>query len=450
MPRRNIVALLLISLVSLVCYRSVQSSRAGRVLSDAIERIEQRYLEPIDEEALFEGAMQGMVSQLDDYSAYIPPVNLQEFNESLEQQFGGVGMEVGLDPKTNQLTVMSPLVGSPAYEAGIRPGDKILRIDGKSTQGMSLKDSVALMHGDPGEPVTITIQHEGEDEPVELTIIRAIIQVDTVLGDTRNADGSWNFFLEGNDKIGYLRINTFAENTAGELREALEWLVEHDMQALILDLRDDPGGLLNAAVDVCDTFIESGVIVSTRGRDGHIIRAEEATPGDTFTDFPMAVLVNHMSASASEIVAACLQDHKRAIIVGQRTWGKGTVQEVVELDDNRGALKLTTASYWRPSEKNIHRRKNAKEEDDWGVSPDKGFELKLDEEEESKLRIARLKRDIYRRTDGDSEKPPEPFVDPQLNLAVEYLEKVLAEGHDDGGGEQKSEVGDQKLESARE
>ena len=177
--------------------------------------------------------------------------------------------------------------------------------------------------GSPVSRVTITIQHKGEEEPVELTIIRAIIQVDTVLGDTRNVDGSWNFFLEGNDKIGYLRINTFAENTAGELREALEWLVEHDMQALILDLRDDPGGLLNAAVDVCDMFIESGVIVSTRGRDGHIIRAEEATPGDTFTDFPMAVLVNHMSASASEIVAACLQDHKRAIIVGQRTWGKG-------------------------------------------------------------------------------------------------------------------------------
>ncbi len=429
MPRRNLFTLLAVSVVSLICYRSAQNNRYGRILADAMDRVERRYLENVSQEELFEGAMEGMIDRLDDpYSTFISPKNLQEFHETLDRQFGGVGMEVGVDPKTGQLTVMSPLVGTPAYEAGIRAGDRILRINQISTQGLSLRDAVKYMRGKPGTTIVLSIRHEGEQQPQQIKIVRAIIQVDTVLGDTREADGSWNFFLEGHVSIGYLRINTFAENTAEELREALDRLIAHGMKGLILDLRDDPGGLLGAAVEVCDLFIDSGVIVTTRGRDRRIIREELAHRKGTYPDFPMAVLINRYSASASEIVAACLQDHGRAVVIGQRTWGKGTIQEVISLEGDQGALKLTTASYWRPSEKNIHRGKNAGEDDHWGVTPDEGYEVIVEGDELTQLRLRRLRRDVYK--PADNGEPPDAdqadlAIDPQLAAAVEYIEKAV-------------------------
>ncbi|MCX6633760.1 MAG: S41 family peptidase, partial [Acidobacteria bacterium] len=330
MPRRNLLWLIAITLISLLCYQRVQRNPYGRVLGDAISKIEQRHLEPIQPLDLFEGAMDGMFGQLDDYSAYIRPADLQEFHESIDQQFSGVGMEVGVDPKTRQLTVLSPLVGSPAYLAGILAGDLLLRIDGLATQGMPLKDAKGLLRGEPGSAVTLTIRHEGQQKPIEVKITRAVIQVDTVVGDTRNADGSWNFFLEGHDRIGYVRIiNSFVDKTVSDLQQALEWLQEREMRGLVLDLRDDPGGLLSSAVDVCDLFIDSGVIVTTRRRDGRISESYEASGNGPFADFPVAVLVNNHTASAAEIVAACLQDHRRAVVAGQRSFGKGTVQEVM-------------------------------------------------------------------------------------------------------------------------
>jgi len=431
MPRRNLFLLIVVAVVSLICYQKVSTNRYGRIVAEAMDQVQRRYLEPIEPYELFEGAMQGMVERLDDpYSDFISPRNLPEFQEILDQEFGGVGMEVALDPKTKQLTVMSPLVGTPAYEAGVRAGDKILQIDDQSTQGMSLRDAVALMRGKPGQPVALSILHDGEKQPVELTIVRAIIKVDTVLGDTRNADGSWNYFLEGYDegpcRIGYLRISTFADNTVEEMREALDWLVAHGVHGLILDLRDNPGGLLTAATDVCDIFIDSGVIVTTRGRDEQIRRTIEAREPETCGDLPLAVLVNHLSASASEIVAACLQDYGRAKIIGQRTWGKGTVQEIINLEGGQGAVKLTTSSYWRPSGKNIHRAKDAGEDDAWGVTPDEGYRVVVEGDELTRLRLWRRARD----------KPPaglspdeaaEPFVDPQLAKAIEYIEKALSQ-----------------------
>jgi len=433
MPRRNIALLVAIVLFSLICYQKARNdSRYGRILADAMSQIEDRYLEEIDEDELFEGAMEGMIGRLDDYSAFITPSKLQEFNETLDAEFGGVGMEVRLDPKTRELTVTCPLVGTPAYEAGIRAGDKILRIDDHSTQGMGLKDAVALMRGKPGTPVSLSVLHQGDKEPVEISIMRAIIHVDTVLGDTRRADGSWNRFLEGGERIGYLRVNTFAKETADELRTALSWLVEHDMQGLILDLRNDPGGLLTAATEVCDMFIDSGVIVTTRRRDKSITEKYTATKAGTLGDFPMAVLVNQYSASASEIVAACLQDHGRAVVVGQRTWGKGTVQEVIDLGRKQGVLKLTTASYWRPSEKNIHRTSDAEEDDDWGVRPDKGYEVIVEDEDLQRLFDWRMKRDRFI-PGSNGETPAEeqngPFDDdPQLARAVEYIRKAVGGG----------------------
>ncbi len=428
MPRRNLVVLVAVGIISLMCYQKVYKNQYGRIFVEVMKKIDQRSLEPVGQEELFLGAMEGMVGRLDDpYSSFLSPRKKKEFYEDLDRQFGGVGMHVGYDKETNQLAVMSPLVGSPAYKAGVRAGDKILRIDGKSTQGLSLNDAVGDMRGEPGEPVVLSLLHRGEDQPVDIEIIRAIIELDTVLGDTRGPDGSWNFFLEGHDRIGYLRINGFADKTLKETDRALQWLIEHDVQGLILDLRDNPGGLLTAATKMCNRFIDSGTIVTTRRRDGQIKSYFEASDDDTVGRFPMAVLVNQSSASASEIVAACLQDHGRAVIVGQRTWGKGTVQEVIELPDDKGILKLTTASYWRPSEKNIHRKKDAKDEDDWGVTPNDGYKVVVENDELVRLWKWRFQRDAFQPNGNgdDDENEKEPFVDRQLAKAVEYVEQAI-------------------------
>lgn len=434
MPRRNLLVLVLATLLALLCYQRVQKNPYGRVMANAITRIESRALEPVGALKLFEGAMDGMLGKLDDYSAYISPADLNAFHETIDQEFGGVGMEVALDPQTKQIMVLSPLVGSPAYKAGIRAGDKILRIDRDSTQGMSLKDAVGLLRGKPGDPVTLTVQHEGEVKPVEVKIVRDRIQVDTVLGDTRNADGSWNFFLEGHDRIGYIRIGSFTDKTLGEMRRALAWLQEHRMRGLVLDLRDDPGGYLDAAVEICDLLIPSGVIVTTRRRDGQISRTYKASGKGVFTDFPIAVLVNQQTASAAEILAACLQDHHRAVVVGQRSYGKGTIQEVMDLEQGCGAMKITTASYWRPSGKNIHRPHDAGEKADWGVSPDEGYKVMPTGDEQTRWRVWRAHRDAVPSAaknsfveNGKKKNGDEPFIDRPLAKGVEYVEKEAVE-----------------------
>ena len=202
MPRRNLFLLILVSAVSLICYQKVQTNHYGWILADAMDQIVGRSLKEIGQDELFEGAMKGMINELEDpYSGFISSKDLKEFNETLDQQFGGVGMEVSLTPNTDQLTVVNPVVGrpAPAYEAGIRAGDTIRRIDGQSTQGMSLEDAVGYMRGEPDGPVTLTVLHPGEPQPVEIEIVRKIIQVDTVLGDAREPDLSWNFFLAGHD-----------------------------------------------------------------------------------------------------------------------------------------------------------------------------------------------------------------------------------------------------------
>jgi carboxyl-terminal processing protease len=426
MPRRNLIILLALGVFALICYQKHEASQYAQTLSESLDVIHRLALEKVASQDLFEGAMQGMVERIDQYSAYIPPKALRDFNEAIEQQFGGVGMEFGIDPETRQMTVISPIVGTPAYEAGVRSGDRILRIGPESTQGMSLNDAVSLMRGKPGEPVSLTVLHPGEDKPVDIQLVRALIKIDTVLGDTRNPDLSWNYFLAGSDRIGYVRVVSFGEKTGEDLKKVLQRLTDHGMKGLILDLRDNPGGLLAAAQEVCDLFIESGVIVTTRGREGNILETTNATGQGPFTGFPMVVLVNQFSASASEIVAACLQDHNRAAIVGERTWGKGTVQKIIDLDETRGALRLTTASYWRPSNKNIHRGRDAGENDDWGVRPDPGCHVSIERDEFARLHLWRMHRDAPKpAADRPETKADKDFVDRQLAKAVECLKERM-------------------------
>jgi len=406
-------------------------SRYGRVMVFAMEQVKWRSLQEVAEQKLFEGAVQGMLGQLDPYSAYISPGEVPKFREQIDQEFGGVGLQILLDPKTDQLMVASPLVDSPAYRAGIRAGDRILRIGGKSTQGLSLEDAQERMRGKPKTPVVLTVVHPGEDKPTDIEIIREIIHVPSVLGDTRNDDGSWNYFLAGHDRLAYLHIHTFGADSAKELEKILDDLVGQGMRGLVLDLRNNPGGTLDAAIRTCDLFVSSGVIVTTRGRDGRIRRGEYASGNARFTDFPIAILVNRSTASASEIVAACLQDYGRAIIVGERTYGKGTIQEIIPLGEDLGEIKLTTTSYWRPSGTNIHRDRKATDADAWGVLPNPGYEVPVEGEELDKLARWRYRRTLSKTTSAELPEPDDSlkgYFDPQLARAIQCLEQQARAG----------------------
>lgn len=423
MPTRNLIVIVMTALVSVACYSKASKNRYADTITEAMRIISTQYVDEVDNRQLFSDAMTGMAEGLDQYSSYLGPERFKEMEETLDQEFGGVGIIVEVDQESKRLTVMSPLVGTPAYEAGMRAGDTIMEINGESTEGMTLNDSVKRMKGPIGSPVDLIVRHANEEDSVSMTLHRAVISVESVLGDTRKADDSWNYRLEANPRIGYIRLTTFGKNSVQEVSDALA-AEEGRIDSLILDLRGNAGGLLKSAVQICEMFIEPGKrIVSTKGRGGHLVRAYESSTEPLISrSIPMVVLTNRSSASASEIVAACLQDHDRATIVGERTWGKGTVQNIIELEGGRSALKLTTASYWRPSEKNIHRRKDAKDEDDWGVRPNEGFEVPLTPEDLDKVMLQRRDRDIVR--SGEPMEPPaEPFDDPQLRRAINHLKK---------------------------
>ena len=431
MPRRNLYLLIAIAVVSLACYVKADSayrSRYGQMAEtfvEALKQIDQNYIEPVEERQLFEAALSGMVARLGDpYSAYEPPQEALEFRQQLDQKFGGIGVEVTVDPETRRLTVASPMIGTPAYEAGVLAGDQILAIDGESTEGLDYEEARRRMRGDPGEPVTLSLLHPGQTVPQEIKLMRAIIKIPSVLGDQRDERGQWSFTLADHPNIGYLRVISFGEQTVSELEAALTELEKNDVRALVIDLRHNFGGILRAAVATCDMFIDDGVIVTTRGRDKQqVLEVFRATTKARCKTWPVVVLADHMTASAAEIVAACLQDHKRAIVVGERTWGKGTVQNILPLEGGKSALKLTVATYWRPNELNIHRSASAKDEDEWGVKPDAGFEVKLSTADQVRSAESRRQRDLEQ---GKAGKERSALYDPPLDKAVEHLERKLA------------------------
>lgn len=409
---------------------------------DAVEKVEANYVRPVERKQLLESALNGMLQDLDPHSNYINNTGWKAFRRQIEGSFGGVGIQVGQDD-AGRLKVIAPLVGSPAYEAGMMPDDMILEIEGQSTEGWTLTKSTEVMQGRPGTPVKVKVRHrDGEEE--ELTINRAIIEVPTVLADHRKPDDSWDYMLDPEAKIGYVRLTSFAQKTASELKAALEQMKKEGAKGLILDLRNNPGGLLPAAVEISNMFVGEGKIVSTKGRNT-VERVFEADKNKVVTDIPMVVLVNGNSASASEIVSACLQDHNRATIVGTRSFGKGSVQNIVEMEDGQGVLKLTVATYWRPSGKNIHRFKNAKASDEWGVSPNTDMDVKLTDKETIEWIIGRRERDLVTfgkrvsKTPEGAKKEAEAkekaakeapkFVDKQRDKAVEVLKKMIAAGN---------------------
>jgi carboxyl-terminal processing protease len=362
-----------------------------QVFADTLDQVERNYVKDVSRRELMEAAIHGILNKLDPYSNYISPEDIGRFKSSVENQFGGIGIQIG--PENGQLKIISPLVGTPAYRAGLESGDVILEIDGKSAEGISMDDAVKQLKGEAGTKVALTIRHPGSANKETLTITRELVRVETVLSDRRKGDDSWDFMLDHDKHIGYIRVSAFSRDTAQDLKKALVELEREGLKGLILDLRFNPGGLLTSAIEVSDLFVADGKIVSTKGRNT-AERVWEAQKEGTFEGFKMVVLVNHYSASASEIVAACLQDNHRAVIIGERTWGKGSVQNVIELEGGKSALKLTTAGYHRPNGKNIHRFPDAKDTDEWGVMPDEGYEVKLNGAQTGHLIEYRHKRDI--------------------------------------------------------
>jgi carboxyl-terminal processing protease len=318
-----------------------------KTFSEVYGRIRQDYVEPVADSKLLEDAIRGMLAGLDPHSAYLDQEQYNELKVGTTGQFGGLGIEVGME--NGFVKVIAPIDDTPAQKAGIKAGDLIIRLDDKPVKGMNLNDAVKLMRGEPGSEIVLTVVREGLEQPLKIKIVRDVIKVKSVKSR----------LLE--DGYGYVRITSFQSKTGDNVVEAVNELRKGgDLKGVVLDLRNNPGGVLNAAVAVSDAFLDSGLVVYTDGRIEDSKMKFNATPGDILKGAPIVVLINAGSASASEIVAGALQDHKRAIIMGEKTFGKGSVQTILPTS-NGGAVKLTTARYYTPSGRSIQAE---------GIAPD--------------------------------------------------------------------------------
>ena len=471
MPKRNLFVLLMMVVTAVVAWLARDRAGHGRRFAEVLGTIDRTYLEPVDQQTLFDAAMEGVFSKLDEHSAFVVGDRREHLESLLDQEFGGVGVEL-IQPESHRgIAVVSPVLGSPAWHAGIAAGDHILAIDGVSTAQMTLEEAFRRLRGRPGTRVLLSVAsaQEGEstgesasaqgaaDGPArDITLVREVVKTESVLGDRRRQDGAWEWMVEGEPDTAIIRITNFGERTADELRRAVEAIASRmkgsEQQVdraeegaggtLIVDLRGNAGGLLSAAVEVCDIFLDDGVIVSTKGRavggqgtvdggkpgdDAAALEVRRATRGAALADLPMAILVDGLTASAAEVVAACLQDHGRAIVVGSRSFGKGTVQSIIPLSDGSGLVKLTTSEYLRPSRVNIHRRRDGDGVDeDWGVSPDRGCEITPTGRQIEALQAWRRNRDVVPAKDGAA---AVPLQESQASLP-RRLDLVLAKAVD--------------------
>ncbi len=318
------------------------------LFGDVLDKVERQYVVPVDEKKLIEAAIEGMVASLDPHSAYLPPESFEDMQESTRGEYGGLGIEI--TSEDGVVKIIAPMDGTPASRAGLQPGDYITGVNGESVIGLPSNEAVKLMRGAPGEKVTLTIAREKTD-PFDVTLVREVIKPKSVA-----------YRMEG--EYGYVRLSGFNEKATDEVTAAIQALLKANprMKGLVFDLRNNPGGLLDQAVGVSDIFLDGGEVVSQRGREKDDIERYHARPGDMLNGLPVVVLVNSGSASAAEIVAGALQDRKRAEVVGLTSFGKGSVQQVIPLNNGEdGALKITTARYFTPSGKSIQRT---------GIEPD--------------------------------------------------------------------------------
>lgn len=356
------------------------------------------HVEEPDQEKMLKAAVKGMIRSLGDpYTTYLFPEDMKQFDKHVRGSFFGIGAEVMIDEDLNRVKIVSPLEESPAWKAGVMAGDIIYKIDDEDTEGLSINDAVERLTGPKGTLVTILVRHKtGDEETIEIT--RARINIQTVKGFRRDKDHSWNFMLDDTNKVGYIRLTQFNENSSDDMREALASLNAKGAKALILDLRFDPGGLLPTAIDVADMFLPAGKrIVSVKGR---VVpeSIEYSTNAKTAFKGEVVVLANESSASASEIVTGALHDNKRAKFIGTRTFGKGSVQQIRPMATGDGALKITNAYYYLPNGEKIHRIKDAK---NWGVNPDPGFYVGMKPKEITDMLKIRRDGDVLNNENGE-------------------------------------------------
>jgi len=371
------------------------------LFGDIFERIRAQYVEEVDTEDLIEAAINGMLTSLDPHSSYLSPKDAVKMREQTRGEFGGLGIEV--TQEEGFVKVVSPIDGTPADEAGMEAGDFITHVDGESLLGLGLDDAVEMMRGPVGSDIVITVVREGQAEPFDVSITRATIELTVVRSRT-----------EGSTVV--LRLTTFNEQTFPKMKEAIEEKVAalggmENVNGFVVDMRNNPGGLLNQAIRVSDAFLEEGEIVSTRGRDPEDGDRVNARPGDLAEGKPMVVLINGGSASASEIVAGALQDHRRAIVIGTKSFGKGSVQTVMPLR-GEGAMRLTTARYYTPSGRSIQAL---------GVSPDIVVAQprpKPEDEEDQEARPSRSEADLRGSISNDS------LTDDQIDQIMQDREKA--------------------------
>ena len=370
----------LLSILNISIARRSSDHSVLNPLVDACDLIHKHYVKETDDQELITGAINGMLHNLDPYSEYIPPKEVEEFRKQTSGTYDGIG--ISIDIKDGWLTVISPFENTPAYNAGVRAGDKIMEVNGQSTKGWSTDRAVKELTGKSNTDVSIKVLHlDGSEETIQIT--RKEVHMPTVRGWRRSTlNGAWDYLLDEENGIGYIKITQFTTDTDKELDRAVKKLETHNMKSLILDLRWNPGGLMAPAVQVVDRFIEQGVIVSMKGAHS-VVHEENASLTNTYPRLPLVVLIDQTSASGSEIVAGALQDHSRAVIVGKRSYGKGSVQKLFRLPESGGAVKLTTDYYYLPKGRCVHRLPDT---DAWGVDPDIEEGLDLNQEELAQLR----------------------------------------------------------------
>ena len=394
------------------------------LFGDIFDRIRSEYVEEVDAKELIEAAINGMLTSLDPHSGYLPPVDAEKMREQTRGEFGGLGIEV--TQEEGFVKVVSPIDGTPADEAGMEAGDFITHVDGESVLGLTLNEAVERMRGPVGSEIIITVVREGEDEPFDVTIIRDFIKLTAARVRT-----------EGKSVV--IRVTTFNDNTFDNIRDGLDKELKsagglENINGVIIDLRNNPGGLLSQAIRVSDAFLDKGEIVSTRGRDPEEGDRYNATPGDLIDGKPIVVLINGGSASASEIVAAALKDHRRGIVVGTKSFGKGSVQTVMPLR-KQSAMRLTTARYYSPSGRSIQ---------NLGVTPDiiveqprrraeeEGFKFRSESDLRGSLSNDSLSEDEIQQIEEDRAKAEKAAAlrnaDYQLAYAIDILTGLNALG----------------------
>ena len=400
-----------------------------RTLVDIHRRVADNYVDPVDEQKLNGGAIDGMLDQLDPYSVYVPPDREEDFDRMLTGNFKGVGIRFDQHPD-GTFEIVTPIDGSPAAASGIQAGDTLLAVDGKPLENVRLIELPRLIGGPLGTKVTLLVRH-ADGQQASVTLTRSEVHQPTVKGYHRNPDNTWDYTVCDSPKIGYVRLTQFTGSSYAELRAATEQLLAGGMKGMILDLRFNPGGELEQAERIINMLVPKGrTILTTRGRARPEHR--DVSNGDgLLPNFPMIVLVNEHSASAAEIVSGSLMDNGRAVVLGQRTYGKGSVQEVIPLPESGGELKLTVAYYYLPSGRLVHRRKDAT---DWGVQPQ--IVVPMDAAAEERVLRHTDEADVFRRPQpakavtqpATGVAATQPSDDAQLQAAVNTMLGVLVFG----------------------